>query len=212
MRLIGKKVRNLLFVFFILIVFRSPELFSQILIGPKGGLNLGVLSVENQIPDASNSFRAGILLGGAIEIRLSDILSIQAEPAYIQKGSLISFYNGIQQVDTKIHLGYLQLPFSMKIRLPDHSVTPFAFIGPNIGILLSEKTESNLTYPVFTDYYKNTDYAIDVGVGFEYNISPLTIFTTDVRYSLGVYNIDNTNIGAVRTRGIQLLVGVLFLL
>jgi hypothetical protein len=209
---IVKKESLIYFCFFILTIFRSPELLSQIMIGPKGGINQSILSIENQIPNTLNSYRAGIILGGIIEVRLSEILSMQVEPTYIQKGSLISFYNGIQQVDTKTHLGYLQLPLFMKIRLPNHSVTPFAFIGPNIGILLSEKTESNLTYPVFAEYFKNTDYAIDAGVGFEYNISPLTILTMDVRYSLGIYNIDDTNIGAVRTRGIQLLVGVLFLL
>jgi hypothetical protein len=205
--------RMLLFILLFLAVFVNQELCSQILIGPKAGLSLGVFSIANQASDASNSLRIGFLFGSAIEARISDMFSIQIEPAYNQKGALISFNDG----ETKIRFGYVQIPLTLKVRFENQPITPYLFVGPNVGFLLSAKAESNLNSPMHIEYIeydekpnsKETDVAIDFGAGCEYNMSTSLILTADVRYSLGIYDIDKTSRGAVKTRCIQILIGTL---
>lgn len=214
MSVLRNTTRILSIALLVFAAFGTQKVNSQILIGPTAGLSLGVFSVDNQAPDASNSYRVGLFLGGAVEARLSDIFSIEIEPAYIQKGDLISFNNGYKQVESKFRFGYVQIPLALKVRLVNHPITPYVTGGPNVGFLLSAKAVSDFNSPTLIEYdempkYKRTDVAIDFGAGCEYNMSSSLIFTVDARYSLGVYDIDKTLTGAVKTRGIQILIGAL---
>jgi len=206
-----------IFVFVLLVftTFVNQKIYSQILIGPKAGLSFGVLSISDQVSSATNSYRIGFLVGGVVEFRINDMFSIQAEPAYNQKGSDISFNPGGYQVETKNRFGYLQIPLTFKVRLELLPLTPYVTIGPNVGFLLSAKAESNFISPTPVEYdemsnYKKTDFAIDLGTGCEYRMSPSLIYTADIRYSLGIFNIHNVpDGGSVKTRGIQILLGLL---
>jgi len=207
-------IKAFIIVLIIVVFIDKQEMYSQILIGPKVGLNLGKLSIENQTSSATNGYRIGFIFGGAFEARLSDILSIQVEPTYIQKGSLISFYNGFYQVETKYRFGYIQVPLLMKVRLKGESVVPYFLMGTSVGFLLSAKAVSNFALPTSFEYdekanYQSNDITIDVGAGCEINTSSTLILVADVRYSFGVYDIHKAPGGAVKTRGIQILIGTL---
>jgi opacity protein-like surface antigen len=144
------------------------------------------------------------------ETRIGETFSIQAEPCLVQKGSEINFAPSY----TRLRLYYVQVPFTIKARLVHGLVIPYVFIGPNVGLLLTAKAETNVyggsqEFDVKQNYSKS-DVALDLGAGFEYEISTSAVLTLDIRYSLGLSNIDRTNTESVRTRSIQLLVGTVF--
>lgn len=205
--------RFLLSTLLYLIAFNC-DLVGQILVGPKVGFNLGVFSVDNQAPGAKNSLRFGWTFGGIGELRISDNLSFQVEPTYIEKGTKVSFFDGIRQVDSDLRFSYLQIPLTVKAKISAQAFSPYAFVGPNLGFLLSAKAESNLGgyqhESDLTSDYRKTDIAIDAGLGFELPLTEFIILTADARYSFGLSNIDARKIGAVRTRGVQLFIGTLF--
>jgi hypothetical protein len=210
----GKIIKALLIVIVVSVFIDKQEMYSQIMIGPKAGINLGNLSIDNQVSSASNGYRIGLIAGCAIEARLNNRLSIQVEPTYIQKGSLISFNNGSYQVETKNRFGYIQVPVMMKVRFESKPIIPYLLIGPSVGFLLSATAVSNYVYPTPLEYdekpnYQSSDITIDIGAGCEIITSSVLVLVADARYSFGIYNIHKAQGGEVKTRGIQILIGTL---
>lgn len=116
------KILSAIFIFSL--AFQIHVSFSQILIGPKAGFNVGIFSVKNQVPDAKNSYRLGLIAGCIGELILNDILSVQMEPTYIQKGTKVSFFNGTFQEESKLRFAYVQIPLTLKARMSIETVNP----------------------------------------------------------------------------------------
>lgn len=198
----------------LIMIICSSKLSSQVLIGPKFGINNGILSVSNQVHGATNSFRSGVYAGVVIESRFNDVFSVQAEPSFNQKRSFITFPLPPAYFESDITFGYLQLPVLLKIRFENNSFSPYAVVGPNIGYLLNGRTlfKKDADPVVEIDLkaeYENTDAAIDVGLGVESTLLSDVIITAEVRYSYGVYNIQKDHSTHVTTNGILILVGAL---
>jgi opacity protein-like surface antigen len=56
--------------------------------------------------------------------------------------------------------------------------------------------------------YSDIDLGFDLGGGVQYRLAPRIAVVLDLRYSIGVLNIKNGS-GTIRTRGIQIIGGVL---
>lgn len=168
---------------------------------------------------SNTSLLLGTSVGAIVEIPMNGILSLRAEPSYIQKGTDVTVVITNSNTNaswSKLRSQYLQIPVELKAILPMPLFTPHIFFGPNVGYLLSAKAESfdAITGQEFDGDVKhqdkNVDFAIDFGAGLDYSITPLIKANFDLKYSLGLMNIDNTSTGAVYTRGFQMFVGVLF--
>lgn len=62
-------------------------------------------------------------------------------------------------------------------------VVPYFFAGPNLKIPISKRPYSA------SEYYTNSDFAIDVGIGLE-NIAKYFSFAPELKYSMGLLNIN----------------------
>lgn len=195
--------------------------FSQgsISLGVRGGLNFANVSVSNVDETLETSPRIVFGFGGVVEVGLSDRICLQAEPRYMQKGTVISskqsfIFIPIPSINVKVNV--FELPVSVKAKFNTGTVKPYLFAGPAISYLLEAKSESQGRTKDIKDQLRSTEFSMDFGAGVAYEISPKTSLTADLRYSLGLSKVnkpeDPNDKSIYKSRDIKLLIGVLFTL
>jgi opacity protein-like surface antigen len=215
-----KKVLVTLFVLFII----TSTSFAQFKIGPRFGINLSSVSDD---PDygagVEQSSHFGFLFGAAAELGIAGPMYAEVELLYIQKGEDLKgqdqLGNPAEQIFTA---NYLEIPILVKAKFPLGPVSPYAFVGPNIGILLSansEFTSGGQTQDTdIKDNMTSIDFALDFGAGVGFNVMPMMSLVFDVRYSLGLSDIvdpqqqpgQQTQESTEKTRGFQIMLGAMF--
>lgn len=131
----------------------------------KGGLNLARLRGGGVDPYETNSIVANILpgaiVGMGIGLNIGDVLTIQPEVYYSQKG--LRLENTVADDDyLKIKLSYLELILpSIKMRTSIGDAVPNFFVGPSLGICL---TAVNDTINGGEQDIKKTTRRIDFGI------------------------------------------------
>jgi hypothetical protein len=207
---INWKITRCAFCFYFL--FGRQESTAQILFGPNVGLNWTTFSIDNLAGTTSTPLLCNSL-GAIAEFPLNDILSIRVEPSYIQKGSQWkNLPSGSPlPLETEIRFQYLQIPVELKASLPTPIVSPHILIGPNVSYLLSAKEGPTLsTQEDVKDFYRDFVYTLDFGTGLDYSIAPLIKGHFDLKYSIGLMNIEKKDKGDVHMHGVQIFVAVLF--
>jgi len=193
---------------------------TTISVGARAGLNIANLSFSPDIATGglTKSSRTGFKFGGALEVGFAPIFALQAEPAFITGGSEISGPGG----KITFKMSYIEIPILFKVRIPvPGAVTPYAFVGPNLGFVLSSKSlleaggQSQETD--WKDETSSVNFGLDFGAGAGFKVAPLTTILLDVRYSLGLTNMLNDkgkqSYGgdqSIKSTGFQILAGVLF--
>ena len=214
-------MKRIFFPLFFILFFLSSTVFAQIpfKLGIKGGLNIANLSFDPALPSGSdNTTRTGLIAGAMVEFNLVPMFAIQAEPAYIQKGSKITASSTSNEVNLK--LAYLEIPVVLKLNIPSPgNIKPYVFAGPNIGFRLSANSETPAGEVDIKDETQSIDFALDFGAGAGFKIAPLVDLVIDARYSLGLSDIlsdtgkqefENTSGQKIKTTGIQITAGIMF--
>ncbi|MBK9720156.1 MAG: PorT family protein [Saprospiraceae bacterium] len=166
-------------------------------LGIKAGLNLyNVSSDDNSEYDS----KAGIHVGLIGHVHLKDHFALQPEIIYSVQGAKSSEANS----DDKINLGYINIPVLFQYMF-DNGFRIQA--GPQLGILVNAKAESNNISIDIKDDLKAIEFAIAAGLSY---VHPPTGFGVDVRYNIGLTNINDTDIVKVKNNGLQ--IGVFYLL
>lgn len=189
-------------------------------IGTKGGLNFASIGFSPELQlgaGVTKGGRTGFMVGAAAELGFAKMFYVALEPTYCGKGC--TFTAGA--ITQTLAYNYLNLPVLFKVKFLKGVVRPYGFLGPNLGILLSATSSTvgaaqgngDVDLKVRTS---GTDFALDFGAGAEFNVIPKLAITGDVRYSLGLSNIDNTAVAAgatatkLTTGGFQILFGAMF--
>ena len=135
------------------------------------------------------------------------------EPIYIQKGFKIEGQGGSETYS----FNYLNFPIYFKVKFLQGKLRPYAFLGPDFGIMLSATQTRELTGQAATDAdfsdVIGTDFSLDFGGGAEYAVAPKISVIGDVRYMLGlksVYSNANQPNQSIKTGGIVIMFGALF--
>ncbi|MGB8491028.1 MAG: porin family protein [Bacteroidales bacterium] len=144
------------------------------------GMNLVLGSSDFKINcDSRIGFSAGML----IDYQLAKFLSIQPELSYSQKGSKFSgtgtveFEGKFYSVDEDwiMQLDYIDFSIMTKISLTKSNIKPYIIAGPGLGYLLSSKMKVKATVEGETstdsseaDMFRDLDYYINAGVGFDF--------------------------------------------
>ncbi len=192
-------------------------------VGAKAGLNIGTLSVDPDPYQGATSITKGGVLGfmvGAVgELEFARMFAVQLEPGYNYKATKWEDTQGGKRTWST---GELQIPILFKVKFLEGTVRPYGFLGPNLGIVLSarDKIEGTQNSNQDVDVKNSTssiDFALDFGGGAELKVAPNIFVTGDVRYSLGLNNLNsppNLQPGeqsiSIKSRGFQVLFGVLF--
>ena len=169
----------------------------QVTLGIKGGLNVYNIHNDNNVKyDAKTGFHLG-LLG---HIHLNKQLAIQPELIYSSQGAKYNITNN----EVKIKLGYINVPILLQYMF-DNGFRLQA--GPQVGFLVSAKSETNNSETDIKNNLKKVDFALGFGAGY---INPKSGFGVDARYNLGLSDINETGSVKSTNRGFQLGVFYLF--
>ena len=178
--------------------------------GVKVGLNFANFSWD--IPDESfetvSAIKFGV--GGILLYPLSELLHIQAELMYLQKGAKLDVLERFK-VDSKWKFAYLSVPVLGRYNLGSGDASTYIVAGPEFGYLLSAEVETLEGSEDVKDEFKSIEFGIGVGAGVSMNMGSTPMFG-EVRYSMGLSDLDDSSDddSSVKSMGIQLFVGMMF--
>lgn len=158
--------------------------------GFKAGLNLANLSGDDV--EGLDS-KIGFAGGGFLAIDASEQIRIQPELLYTMKGAK----DEEQGIDVKLKLNYLEVPVLVKWMIPTQgTVLPSLFIGPAAAFNMSAKVsgeEGGISIDIdIKDEVKDIDFGLIFGGGLDFAAGSGN-FILDVRYTLGLSSIDDTD-------------------
>lgn len=190
----------------------STTVNAQIQFGIKAGFNIAELqtsshqsvTVNNETMGIRNFPRTDFHAGFLVSIPVFKNFTFQPEFVYSQQGATGNPSGGsLVSAIEKYKLNYLNVPLLLKYHLPFGF---FAETGPQVGLLLSAKTDETLVGGVNTgkyfhdkDQYKSTDIGWVLGVGY---LSPIDL-GFDVRYNLSLSSINNASANGMQSEPIQ---------
>lgn len=184
-------------------------------LGVRTGLNFGTVSFDPEPTLPQGVTKSGLMtftFGAAAELEFAKMFAAVAEPRYIQKGVKFESGSAKQTISTT----EIELPIHFKVKFLPGSVRPFAFAGPNVGFVLTSKSKlegtGNDGETDLKSTTSSTNFGLDFGGGVELKAGPNVTLTGDVRYSLGLSNLNSAQgaTGSTKTRGFQILFGALF--
>jgi len=161
--------------------------------GIKGGLNFyNINNDDNTKYDQRTAFHFG-LLG---HIHLNTHFAIQPEIVYSEEGAKNGSIN--------YNLDYINIPVLFQYMF-DNGFRLQA--GPQLGFLVSAKSKDNDDVTDIKNDLTSIDSGISIGVSY---VVPATGFGVDLRYNLGLLNINENSSVSSTNRGLQLGVFYIF--
>lgn len=158
--------------------------------GLKAGMTSANIKEKFESASVSLSSKIGFYAGAFADIGISENFGVQPELFYSSLGAKAKGTDG--DPDVTLDLGYINLPILAKYKNNGFS----AFLGPQIGYLLSAKSKSGGDTEDEKDQLKSTDVSGVIGIGYTLTNG----FGFDARYQLGFTNIskDATDQGSVK--------------
>lgn len=171
----------------------------NISVGVKGGMSMSRVNFQ---PSVSQSFINGMILGATARYIEENHFGLIAELNMEQRGWKENF-KPLEGYSFKRQFTYLQLPLLTHIYFGSNKVRFFFNAGPEIGIMIGEKTSSNFDHEHaagiedFTTNYRKIeqftlpvshkfDYGISAGLGMEVNITPKHALNLEGRFYYGL--------------------------
>lgn len=181
-------------------------------VGIIGGANMASFWGD----DADNvDSRMGFDVGGLIQIPMGDMITIQPEVHYSQRGASADFDFGppVGEVEVETALDYIHVPILFRAGVPLAEGFDFDFqFGPSFGFLVScsESVNDGEDTDCADDTVKGFDYGIIAGGGLSWAAGPGDLLL-DVRYDLGLTAIgDEEDAADVKNSALQFLIGYAF--
>lgn len=183
-------------------VFAADFTDHNISVGAKGGVSLSRVNFQ---PSVQQKMVTGMVLGASFRYIEEKHFGLIAELNLEQRGWKENF-NPLEGYSFSRQLTYLQLPLLTHIYFGSDKVRFFFNAGPEIGIMIGEKTSSNFDYEhaptieelansyrkleQFTEPVKRRfDYGISAGLGMEVNINPKHAINLEGRFYYGLNDV-----------------------
>jgi len=180
-------------------------------LGVKAGANFSSFSG----PDVEQEWKNRMALVGGVffTLKLNDLLAIQPEILYSQKGPKWDApLGGVAFVGT-VNLDYLEIPVLVKILIPvgaNAAIRPNLFAGPYLGLKMSARLKGTwgaTTIDRTMDQIKSTDLGYVLGVGSDFVVGKGKI-TLDVRYGMSFSTIATDS--TMKNQTISAMIGYSF--
>ncbi len=226
-------MKNLLKQLTVLFIFAgliSPCMAQTFSVGPKLGIHIatwGGPDIDDYYYGDNNlEYRTGLLAGAAFEFGFNDLLALQPELLFMQKGAKNSAdysYPGYEiSAEAGIIFNYIEVPVSLKFKFGFGGGNGlYLSTGPSFGFLMSGKTilkstvngetEKETDSIDFDDNELNRiDLGLTIGTGVFFNAGLGVVFL-DGRYVYGLADIDGEDSDfSIFNRGFSIGVGYLF--
>lgn len=184
--------------------------FAQVGFGIKGGLNIATVGGADVSSIVKS--RTGFAAGGYLELSLPFLLTIQPEVLYSTKGFIMEQdYSALGQsysYKSTNTYSYLEIPVLVKYSLPVPIVKPSLYVGPEIGVLLTAKSEFEGTgSPTVDTDIKSIVTSTDYGAVFGAS-AHILVADIDVRYVLGLKSTDGVSQSRIYNRVWSVMLGI----
>lgn len=201
-----KKIRVLLGMLLTLFMFLPAH--AQGNFGVLGGWSFTNASID---PDQGFDWKTRTVggFGAVLDYRVTDFITLHLEPMLLGKGPKA------EEGENKVvfRLTYIEIPAMFKYIIGTNTIKPYLMAGPTIGFLQDAKLKVTMgNWDDLKDDLKSIDFGFGFGAGLDLPIGNNSIFV-EARYSLGLMNIADKDEGTyadVKTRGIQIFVGITF--
>jgi hypothetical protein len=167
-------------------------------VGPKFGLNFATIGGDQS---SQLSTTTKFFFGGFLDYNLVKEFDLQGELLYNTTGA--SYTGG------NLSASYLEIVALAKYNLPvDRSVKIFFVAGPQLGIKLSanQHSDANSSDTDISTVVSGTDFDIVFGTGVAFKVGPGKIIV-DLRYNIGLSNINKTGVASNTNQVFSLGVG-----
>ncbi len=179
------KRMTILFIFALLVTI-STTYAQGITGGLKAGMNIANVHGDD-VEGIGYESKMGFCAGGFITFKVANIVAIQPEVLYTQKGTKWEeWYMGTWS----LNLNYLEIPVLFKVIMPVQGmIKPHLFVGPYFAYNLTAKWKpeyNGQSDGVNLDaVVKDTDFGAVFGGGIDFSL-PAGKIVFDARYSLGL--------------------------
>lgn len=212
-----------IFLLGIVFLLLSATANAQIRGGLKVGGNLASVKFDPAMPFGEMSSGFSFNFGGMIDFEITKNFGIEVDLLYNSQkakwdySEFDPFYGILIDGDATFSLQSLSIPVLAKFRFPSKQVTPFLGIGPEIGLVLSSEVEviisgGGLVVETTTDLGDTTE-SINFGFtlvgGVDINLGKVAIIP-ELRYNLGLTDLDKDSIASAKYSKLIFLVGVKF--
>jgi len=182
-------------------------------IGMKIGGNASKFVIKDDLFAEYQKQNMGLQIGTFIGIPIVPFFDLQPEIMVYQKGN--TYKQEILGVKTVsgIDLFYLDVPINLRVTLP--MIPIYALAGPYFGYAFQGNSFSKagdlelsdeITFS--KDGFRNFDFGINAGVGYMKNFGPIHFFG-ELRYNMGMYNLDGTDLNNYKNSNLSLSVGLM---
>lgn len=166
--------------------------------GLEGGITSANIKEKYESISISLTSKIGFYAGAFADIGISENFGVQPELFYSALGAKANGTDGDPNVT--LNLGYINLPILAKYKNSGFS----AFLGPQIGYLLSANTKSGSSSEDDKDQLKSTDFSGVIGVG--YTLPAGLGF--DARYQIGFSDISKNSGSDGSVKNSAFMVGI----
>ncbi|MCU0353830.1 MAG: PorT family protein [Cytophagales bacterium] len=190
---------------------------AQFIITPKLGVTVSTMSLSDNVAFGDVKSKAGLALGAAFELPLTDALSIQPELLFVQKG----WRETSSSAEIRLGLNYLEIPVLAKYRFGEaDELHFFGYAGPYFGFGLGgryrfsgggssesatvrfgdepDNYSGNDLYLGGSDEVSRMDAGLNIGAGVGLPLGP-GVATFEARYGLGLVNLNKPGQGQSRS-------------
>ncbi|CAM3515197.1 porin family protein [Flavobacterium gelidilacus] len=186
---------------------------STLKFGAKAGLNISSASVDRTF-DTDISTLIGVHIGGFANFKLDEKFTLQPELLFSTQGYKEYLDDGGYIYDDKVKLTYINLPLNFQ-----YAVASKVYVeaGPQLDFLLSGKRDNKYYDPMsnetttrndvdIKDDLKSTAFGFNVGAGYAITQQ----LSANIRYHIGLSEIDDLEGVKTKNRNLQLSLGYSF--
>lgn len=190
----NKSIFSLILSFLLFLTINDISLATDMKAGIKFGLNVANIYEAWEGKTVDYDSKVGYSAGLFYSIEIIRELAIQPEILFSKKGGKTTYTWWGAVYQSSISLSYIEIPILVKFIVPTQSSSnPVIFFGPSLGIKLGgkEKIESEeSSWEEKIGNLKTLDFGLIFGAGLDLGEA----ITVDIRYNLGLTNI-NKNAG-----------------
>lgn len=174
----------------------------NISVGAKGGMSLSRVNFQSSVPQ---KMIGGMVIGASVRYIEENHFGLIGELNLEQRGWKEDF-KPLEGYSFSRQFTYIQLPLLTHIYFGSDKVRFFFNAGPEIGIMIGEKTSSNFDYKNAVDIeelansyrkleqytlpvHRRFDYGISAGLGMEVNITPKHAINLEGRFYYGLNDV-----------------------
>ncbi len=184
-------------------------------LGVKGGLALTNVQFSSDTEDFYKSISKPVF-GAFCAFNLAPGFAVQPELYYLVVGTKAEKSGEGSTYRMQMDFAYIHVPVLAKVRFAAGArIRPVVFAGPFVSFLSTAKQKYYVDGVLEEEndvetYLKSTDFGAAFGGGLEFALDKL-LLVLDVRYNLGLTNIDNkSSETTLKTRGLLVMAGVGF--